>query len=354
MEKSYYDILGVDSNAEEGDIKSAYRKLARKWHPDIAGNSKDVEMKFKEITEAYETLSNSIKRKKYDTLRGIFHRAKTTREQNNNSEKVEQPESETTKQKNPTEQENKPVQENTNKDNSKTFQKAWDSFMKKTKAPEKTKQNKQTKKQIYGSDMTSEITITVLEALQGTTRKVNILHSEPCSKCRGRKFANGSVCAMCNGVGEISIHKKLSVKIPEKIKDGSKIRIASEGNQGYDGGKNGDLYLIVKVDTESTIYKYDGLNILQTVPVEPFEAVLGGHIEVKTPEGNISMKIMAGTVNGQKYRLAKQGIEKDGKKGDMIVTIEIDIPKNLSKDEVILYERLRQICNRKIREVVND
>ena len=192
----------------------------------------------------------------------------------------------------------------------------------------------------------------MLESIEGTTRTINILHSEPCPKCHGRKFANGSICAYCKGVGEISVHKKLSVRIPENVKQGAKIRIAGEGNQGFNGGKNGDLYLIVKIDTDNSPFKYDGLNILQTVPVEPYEAVLGSKINVKTQNGQVSMKLMSGTMNGQKYRLAKQGLEKDGQKGDMIVTISIEIPKNLSKEEVILYEKLKQAAaNRNIREI---
>ena len=109
---------------------------------------------------------------------------------------------------------------------------------------------------------------------------------------------------------------------------------------------------IVKIDTDNSPFKYDGLNILQTVPVEPYEAVLGSKINVKTQNGQVSMKLMSGTMNGQKYRLTKQGLEKDGQKGDMIVTISIEIPKNLSKEEVILYEKLKQAAsNRNIREI---
>ena len=314
MEKNYYNILEIDTDATEAEIKSAFRKLARKWHPDVAGNSPEVVKRFKEINEAYEVLSDSDKRTKYDILRGILH----------------------TK----------------SKENKTRTQQNQQTFIKNTKSQEKTKQTKYSEKKINGSDITSDITITMLESIEGTTRTVNILHTEPCPKCHGRKFANGSICSYCNGTGEISVHKKLSVRIPEHVKQGAKIRIAGEGNQGFNGGKNGDLYLIVKIDTENSPFKYEGLNILQTVPVEPYEAVLGCKINVKTTDGHVSMKLMSGTMNGQKYRLAKQGLEKDGQKGDMIITISIEIPKNLSKEEVILYEKLKQAAaNRDIREI---
>ncbi len=365
MEKNYYEILGIKPDATDNEIKSAFRKLARKWHPDVAGNSKDVVNKFKEINEAYEILSNPEKRKKYDTLRGIFTQTQTQnktsetktekKQEEKNTTAKETRQTKNTQQKGPekraTQGEQKKQEQQSNKN---AFQDAWESFLKKTKEADKPKQNKYTAKKIDGKDITSEITITVLEALQGTTRTVNILHTEPCPKCHGRKFANGGICAYCKGAGEMSVHKKLSVRIPEKVKHGSKIRIAGEGNQGINGGKNGDLYLIIKVDTENSAYQYDGLNILQTVPVEPYEAVLGSTIEVKTPDGYVQMKIMPNTMNGQKYRLAKEGLEKDGKKGDMIITISIEIPKDLTAEERILYEKLKLASNRNIREKIYD
>ena len=366
MEKNYYEILGIKPDASDSEIKSAFRKLARKWHPDIAGNTPEAVSKFKEINEAYEILSNPEKRKKYDTLRGILNQAKTSKTTSNtktNSKSETKKDNKSNNQQNKTQEDKYNYKNNTSsskttnqthQNNKNAFQDAWESFLKKTKEPEKTKQKKYTAKKIDGKDITSEITITVLEALQGTTRSVNILHTEACPKCQGRKFANGSICGYCKGAGEISVHKKLSVKIPEKVKDGAKIRIAGEGNQGFNGGKNGDLYLIIKVDTEHSQYKYDGLNILQTIPIEPYEAVLGSTIEVKTPDGFVQMKIMPNTMNGQKYRLAKEGLEKDGKKGDMIVTISIEIPKDLTAEERILYEKLKLASNRNIREKIYD
>lgn len=362
MEKNYYEILGIKPDATDNEIKSAFRKLARKWHPDVAGDSQEVVNKFKELNEAYEILSNPEKRKKYDTIRGIFNQAKsqknttekdtTTKKTTNNTETNRNTTSKKTESKE-NKTETKASSTKTNQQNNKNaFQDAWENFLKKTKESDKPKQTKYTAKKIDGKDITSEITITVLEALQGTTRSVNILHTEPCPKCHGRKFANGGICAYCKGAGEISVHKKLSVRIPEKVKHGSKIRIAGEGNQGINGGKNGDLYLIIKVDTEHSRYQYDGLNILQTIPIEPYEAVLGCTVDVKTPEGIVQMKIMPNTMNGQKYRLAKEGLEKDGKKGDMIVTISIEIPKDITAEERILYEKLKLAANRNIREKI--
>ena len=351
MEKNYYEILGISIDATETEIKSAFRKLVRKYHPDVAGNSQEVIAKFKAINEAYEVLSDIDKRKKYDTLRGILHKAKESKTVNSQKENKTASNQFSDSSENKSKAADSELKQKTKDKN--TFQDAWDNFINNTK-PKKNTQTKHSARKINGTDITSDITITMAESLTGTTRSVNILHSEPCPKCHGRKFANGAVCSNCNGVGEISVHKKLSVKIPEHVKQNAKIRIAGEGNPGFNGGKNGDLYLIIKIDTETSPFKYDGLNILQTVPVQPFEAVLGSTIEVKTLEGSVSMKLMSGTMNGQKYRLAKQGLKKDGQFGDMIITISIEIPKELSKEEVLLYEKLKQVSTHNIRENIYD
>jgi len=349
MEKNYYDILGINTEANEEEIKSAFRKLARKCHPDVTGNTPDSVEKFKSISEAYDVLSDQIKRRRYDALRGILHRvkeeqtppsskktSKNTRQKSSTSDKSQEKNTEQTQYRNPSDAD------------SRAFFNMWDSLIHKSDSNSK-KQEQYTAKKIEGTDITSDITISIEESLSGTTRTVNILHTEPCSKCHGRKFVNGNACTVCKGNGETSVHKKLTVKIPENVKHNSKIRIAQEGNQGANGGKNGDLYLIIKIENNST-FKYDGLNVLQTMHLEPYEAVLGCTVSVKTSNGQVSMRVMPKTVNGQKYRLAKQGLAKDNKIGDMIVTISIEVPKDLSEEEIILYEKLKLASHRNIRE----
>ena len=194
------------------------------------------------------------------------------------------------------------------------------------------------------------------EAISGTHRTVNVLHSERCPKCEGRRFINGSKCPLCKGSGEVSTHKKLNIKIPAGVKKGAKIRIANEGNKGYNGGKSGDLYLFIDIE-ESKFFKYEGTNVLCEIPITPFEAVLGANIEVPTLCGNVSMKIPPNTSTGQKFRLSEQGVEdsKTKKKGDQIVTIKIEVPKETTPEENRLYEQLKIISNHKIREnLLND
>ena len=175
-----------------------------------------------------------------------------------------------------------------------------------------------------------------------------INNTHECSKCRGRKFINGAKCQHCKGTGEISEYKRFTVKIPAGIKDNSKIRLAGEGEKGKNGGRNGDLYITVHIKTPID-YKTDGNNIIKTITIAPFEAVLGGNIAVKTFDGNINVKISPNTQNGQKIRLSGCGINVNGRIGDMILTIEIQIPKNLSNEEIDLYKKLREISSQSIR-----
>ena len=175
-----------------------------------------------------------------------------------------------------------------------------------------------------------------------------MLQTNLCPKCHGRKFVNGSECPFCKGKGETSTYKRFNVRIPAGISDKSKIRLAGEGEKGINGGANGDLYLTVHI-REPKGYKTEGLNILKTVPITPFEAVLGANIVIPTLTGNVSLKIAPNTRNGQKIRLSGCGIEQNNKIGDMIVTVEIQIPKNLSDEEISLYKRLAEISTSTVR-----
>ena len=172
-----------------------------------------------------------------------------------------------------------------------------------------------------------------------------MLQTQICPKCGGRKFVNGTICPSCKGKGEISVYKRFNVKIPAGIKNLSKIRLAEEGEKGKNGGRNGDLYLTIHI-RETKNYKTEGLNILKDIQIAPEVAVLGGEITVSTLIGNVSLKISPKTRNGQKIRLAGCGIKQNNKVGDMIVTVEIQIPQNLTEEELDLYRKLRQLKNR--------
>ena len=213
------------------------------------------------------------------------------------------------------------------------------------------KEESQNEKPINGENINIDLTISCFEAMQGTNRKVNILHTEPCPKCGGRKFINGTECNMCKGTGQLSTQKKINVKIPKGVTTGSKVRIAKEGNKGQNGGKDGDLYLIITVD-KHPFYEIDGLNILCNLPITPFEAVLGTEVLLPVSDGVVNLKVPPMTSSGQKLKVANQGLENKNKtkKGDIIVTIQIKLPKELSEKELELYNQLKNLSNDDIRK----
>lgn len=365
-QKDLYKILGVSPDCDVVKIKSAYRKQARIWHPDVNDNSQESIVRFKEITEAYEVLIDSHKRSQYDILKGFNIKKETTytskATEQNAKKAYSESSSTTTKEKtytytktvnNTPKKEAVPNNEEKNKGSfSQIFENIMDGLFTSDASEKKGKQTKTKKaKPENGRDINLNVNIKMSEAITGTHRTVNVLHSEKCPKCEGRRFINGAKCPLCKGTGEVSIHKKLTVKIPAGVKKGAKIRVASEGNKGYHGGKDGDLYLFIEIE-ESTFFRYEGLNVHCEVPITPYEAVLGANIEVPTLCGNISMKIPPNTTTGQKFRLSDQGVydEKNKKKGDQIVSVKIEVPKEMTQEEILLYEQLKIISSHKIRE----
>ena len=353
--KILYDILEVSSNASDSAIKSSYRRLARKYHPDVNQGDEACIQKFKEITEAYEILSDADKKKNYDILKGFYYNNEAYERRANAANETQAKQAH--KAYKDTQREEKKEYKSQfdykqkagqNEGFSNIFNDILEGFKSTTSKTQdsKTKQHRAER----GNDVNSDISITMSEAIKGTSRTINILHTEKCPNCHGRKFINDTKCPLCKGIGDQSVHKKLNVKIPAGVKHGSKIRIANEGNKGYNGGKNGDLYLNVKIESNA-IFKYDGLNVLCSIPITPFEAVLGASINIPTLEGQVSMKIIPNTHSGQKFRLSNQGIKgQNGEHGDMIVTVNIEIPKSLTQREIELYEELKNATKNDIRE----
>ena len=323
MNKDYYKILGITEFDSAENIKSAYRKLARKFHPDIAGNSAENLFKFKEINEAYEILSNNIKKEEYDKARKFYNYAKEGAKSNSATQSYNK----TTTSKPET---------NFN----------WQNFFYK---PKKHSENKTAQK---GDNIESEVEISLIEAIEGCSKTINLLKTDVCQHCQGRKFVNGTICNKCHGKGEFTTYKKFNVKIPAGIKNGSKIRLAGEGNSGKNGGANGDIYLIIKIKEPNQ--NNNSLNIYKTISITPFEAVLGCELNTNTPEGVVSFKLAPNTQNGQKIKLSKCGLVQNNKIGDMIITVEIQIQKNLSTEEINLYKKLSEISKSNIRDEFYD
>lgn len=348
--KNYYEILEISTEATTAEIKTAYRKLARKFHPDI-NKTPDAIERFKEITQAYETLSNAQKREQYNIINGIFKKEKQT----TSSKKAEEEycNNTTKNNKNTSKTTTSTTNSNTTRQPQKPKSKSTFSLLKiikywstKFKKNQRSKENKKPKK---GDNITTDITITPEEVITGSKRVIHILTTQTCPKCLGHRFINGGKCQTCNGTGEISKRKKITVTIPKGIKDGAKLRLKQEGGIGKNGGANGDLYINVKIETKTKI-NFDKLNIYYNVPISPFEAALGEEIKIPTFDGIIKLKLPPNTSSGQKFRIAKQGIKKNGKIGDLIITVSIEFSHNLSDDEIKLYKQLKNLSTEDLRK----
>ena len=345
--KDYYLILGINPAATHKEIKAAYRSLARKYHPDVNAGNRQAEEKFKEIGEAYSVLSDENKRKQYNILRGVDISPKKS-SANPSQQAKKRAEEAYAQQKKKTDQSSENSRKTGTEERpfNEIFSEFLDGIFKKSTV-EPTRQT--SKKQEYsapqkcGDDITADISVTIIEAHNGTVRKVNILHTETCPICKGRRVINETKCLNCDGNGEISNHKHVNVKIPANVKEGSRIKIPKEGNKGINGGENGDLYLVIHIQ-KNELFTFDGLHVICEIPISPTEAALGAEVQVPTIDGFISMKIPPETQSGQKFRLAGEGIsDSSSKKGDQLVTVRIELPKNLTEKEKDLYLELARI-----------
>lgn len=350
--KNYYEILEVSVDSTTSEIKTAFRKLARKYHPDINKEPDAIE-KFKDITSAYETLSNPVEREKYNTLKGYFKTEKSTTSSKRAEEEYRENKSKTNYSSDINNNQTKNSPNNKDKQKDKTKKEPPFSLLKlfklwfvKFKKNERTKNNHKPKK---GDNITTEISISPEEIITGSKRIINVRTTQTCPKCLGHKFVNGGKCSNCSGSGEISKTKKITVSIPKGIKEGAKLRLKGEGASGKNGGPNGDLYLNVKIETKTKIH-FDKLNIYYNVPISPYEAALGEEITIPAFDGKIKLKLPPNTCSGQKFRIAKQGIKKNGKIGDLIICVSIEFSHDLSEDEIKLYEKLKNLSKDDVRK----
>jgi DnaJ-class molecular chaperone len=319
--KDYYQILGVNRNASEKEIKHAYRRLARKHHPDLNPGDKSAEARFKEINAAYEVLSNPEKRKKYDQFgeqweyadqfakargegrgRWDFGKGGTTFEYGDLGD-------------------------------------IFSSMFGDSGIGSRMRRGPQ-----RGQDIESLIEVTLEEAYHGSTRFIQLQTEEPCTACGGTGRVGNRVCTMCGGAGMKVIPRRLEVKIPSGVRDGSRIRIAGEGGPGRTKSNKGDLYLVVKI-LPHKLFERKGDDLYTEVSVPLAIAMLGGEVMVPSLNGNLSLKIPPETQNSKVFRLAGKGMPKlgDSGHGNMFAKVKVVLPTDLSDEERKLFERLRSL-----------
>lgn len=336
--KDYYKILGVDRDANEKEIKSAYRKLARKYHPDV-NKSPDAAQKFKDVNEAYEVLSDLQKRQRYDGLGSSWKEGSDFTPP--------------------------PGFENINIDfgagdfgGFKTFHDMGgmggfggfsdffetlfaDFFQQTPHGTEQRAYSQRTQRQPEvkeNLDITQDLSIDLEDLMGQGTKTVKITYMEKCPECSGR----GAYCYKCGGSGFVSETKTLNVKIPKGVKEGGKIRLSGEGKTGRHGNK-GDLYLTIKYK-KHPYFKLEDSKIIADLEVPAPKAVLGAVMEARTLHGIVKVTIPSGTQGGKSLRLKGLGLPlKEGGYGDHIAKIKIVIPENPSDKEKELYKKLAEI-----------
>jgi len=314
--KDYYAILGISKNASEQEIKSAFRKLARKFHPDV-NKASDAVQKFKDLNEANEVLSDPEKRKRYDNLGSGW---------NQGSEFTPPPGYDF-------------GQGGFSQGFSDLggFSDFFESIFGDLRQSQTHSYSSRTANAPVSEnlDITQEIYLDLEDLMQNTTKAVRVSYLDQCQHCTGRR----SNCYHCGGSGISSTSKVLNVKIPEKIKEGSKIRLANEGKtDSY--GRKGNLYLIIKYK-EHSHFKAEGSDISSELEIQAPEAVLGILTQVETLHGMVKVTIPAGTQSGKSLRLRGLGLpRKNGGFGDHIVKIRINVPSNPSNKEKELYKKL--------------
>jgi molecular chaperone DnaJ len=355
IEKDYYKVLGVPKDATEAEIKKAYRKLAREYHPDANKGNTKAEERFKEISEANDILGDPKKRKEYDEARALFGNGALFDRQGRPGPGAGG---------------------SFNFDLGDLFGgqgqpggfggglgDVFGGLFNRGTTAGRTQPRR-------GQDVESEVTLSFTEAIEGATVPLRMSSQQPCKACSGTGDKNGTprvcptcvgtgqvargsgggfsltdpcpdckgrgliaedACEICKGSGRAKSSRTMQVRIPAGVADGQRIRLRGKGAPGERGGPAGDLYVLVHVDSHP-VFGRKGDNLTVTVPVTFAEAALGGEIRVPTLGGPaVTLKLPPGTPNGRTMRARGKGaVRKDGTRGDLLVTVEVSVPKDVS------------------------
>ncbi len=330
--KDYYKVLGVEKTAAGKDIKSAYRKLARKWHPDTnPNNQKASEEKFKEISEAYEVLGDAEKRRKYDALGSDWdNTAQQAAAQRHYRSQASAPQSD-------------PFAGAQGNGAASGFSDFFDTFFSGVGRRGQGGAGRSPYAE-RGSDLETEVNLTLGEAYAGGPKSLTLQIEDACPKCGGSGVVGNAVCPQCHGTGRVVQTKKFDVSIPKGVRDGQRIRLAGQGGRGPGGGPNGDLYLVVAVKPDSR-FERKGDDLYVDVPVELYDLVLGAEMRVPTMTGDVTVTIPPGTQNNKLLRLGGKGMPKvkGSGFGDEYVRLIGRLPTALSARERELFEELASL-----------
>jgi DnaJ-class molecular chaperone len=337
--KDYYETLGVGRSVPANEIKTAYRKLARKFHPDLNPGDRAAEERFKELQEAYDVLSNDENRKLYDQY-------------GENWKAVKQGGGPPPPAGEGARAARGPTPDGVNYENFDfgSFSGAggfdiFEDMFSGARGPGSARAGRG-RRSTRGQDVEAELELSLEEAHQGGRRTLQMQVAEVCPTCNGTGVVNeNKTCPTCGGLGQVLKPKTLEVKIPAGVRDGSTVRLPGQGGAGLNGSQPGDLYLHIRLRPHGK-FTARGDDVDVELAVSPWEAVLGTRVEVPTIDGQVEMTIPAGAQNGQRLRLKGQGLSKRrGGRGDEFVRLKVVAPKAPSQEERSLYEELRDVSN---------
>ncbi|MGV1005385.1 MAG: DnaJ C-terminal domain-containing protein [Candidatus Nanopelagicales bacterium] len=381
IEKDFYKVLAVKKDASDAEIKKAYRALARKHHPDKNPNNAAAEAKFKEVSEAYDVLSNAKTRKEYDEARELFGPGGGARFPGGGYSRGGSPGGQQT---------NINFEDLLRDIRNQQSGGGSDGGMGglgdvlgglfnrggSGRTPPKLARR--------GADVESEATISFTEALDGVTVSMRLTSEErcmkcsgtgaakgstprlcptcegtgqvtkseggfglpqPCRECRGRGLVVDSPCAECHGSGRAKASRPVSARIPPGVTDGARIRLKGKGAAGENGGPSGDLFIVVHVRPDP-VFQRAGDHVTVTLPVTFSEAALGAVVAVPLPRGGkVTLKVAPGTANARTFRIRGRGAtRRDGTVGDLLATIEVVVPRNLSDAARAALEEFRNVA----------
>ncbi len=327
----YYETLGVTRAATEDEVKKAYRKLARKHHPDVNPGDKAAEEKFKEINEAYEVLSDPEKRQRYDQL-GANYKAGAD---------FTPP----------------PSWEGAGFDFGDLFSAGggrgaggFSDFFETIFGARRGGRAGP----MRGQDAEADIELTLEEAHRGVTTAITLRMTVVCPTCQGSGVQQQKPCPTCRGVGAVAQPRTLDVNIPAGVREGSVIRLAGQGEAGGGNAPPGDLLLRVRLKPHRLFTTIGDGDVQVDLPVAPWEAALGAKVSVPTLDGLVEMTVPAGAQGGQRLRLRGQGLNlRGGGRGDEYVRLKIVIPPRMTEGERALFEKLSAESRFNPREMIN-
>jgi curved DNA-binding protein len=331
--KDYYEILGIARGAGDEEIRTAFRSLARKYHPDKTGNNPEAENRFKEINEAYEVLSDPNRRHRYDDFTGAWESGLTGDDAWKNFTRNSQFDSS--------------ARRDHVQFDGPGFSEFFDELFRRPgsgrgSSAKSSEKNKERSGPIdgRGDDLETDLWVTLEEVLSGAVRSVSVRRAIKCSTCYGMGQYNAHPCENCGGTGNLLKTETCKVKVPKGIKENAFLRVPGRGEEGIANAPAGDLYLKIHYAAHPDFHVERGI-LVHDVDLAPWEAVLGTTLNVPTLAGPTAIKIPAGTQNGARLRIKGRGLPVgDSAVGDLLLNIRIQVPGTTALKERQLWEEL--------------